>query len=78
MRMTEVKKIVVEHCPVDRLPEELRRGLESGQMVRVVVEAELEVPTPRPLREFFGCAKTGLGTPEEAVAAVRALRDEWN
>lgn len=78
MRMTELKKIVVEHFPVDRLPDELRRGLQSGQMVRVVVEAEVERPAPRPLRELFGCAKTGLKTPEEAVAAVRTLRDEWD
>jgi hypothetical protein len=76
--MTEQKKIITEHFPVDRLPEELRRGIESGRMVRVVVEAEVERPEPRPMREFFGCAKTGLETPEEAVAVVRAIRDEWD
>jgi hypothetical protein len=38
--MGEKKKIVVENDPVDRLPEELRRGLEIGRMVRVVASKQ--------------------------------------
>ena len=72
--MTEQKKIVTEHFPVDRLPEELRRGIESGRMVRVVVEAE--PPQKRSLRSFLGCGKGLYATPEEAVAEIRKLRDE--
>ena len=75
--MTEIKKIVTEHYPVDRLPEELRRGIESGQMVRVVVEAE-EEPTRVPLVDLIGSAKGLYASPEEAVAFIRALRDEWD
>ena len=75
--MTEIKKIVIEHFPVDRLPEELRRGIESGQMVRVVVEAEPPV-TVGSIMDLFGGAKGAYANPEEAVAFVRALRDEWD
>jgi hypothetical protein len=75
--MTEQKKIVTEHFPVDRLPEELRRGIESGRMVRVVVEAEVE-PTRVPLVDLIGSAKGLYASPEEAVAFIRALRDEWD
>ncbi len=75
--MTEMKKIVTEHFPVDRLPEELRRGIESGQMVRVVVEMEVE-PTARKrsLRSFLGSGKGAYPTPNDAVSSIRALRDE--
>jgi hypothetical protein len=75
--MTEQKKIVTEHFPVDRLPEELRRGIESGRMVRVVVEAEVE-PARIPLVDLIGSAKGLYASPEEAVAYIRALRDEWD
>ncbi len=74
--MTEQKKIITEHFPVDRLPEELRRGIESGKMVRVVVEAEVEGAKPPPLREFWGVGKGAYPTPADAVAEIRKLRDE--
>lgn len=75
--MGEIGKIVTEHYPVERLPEELRQGIEAGQHVRVTVEAE-EQGEPRPLHELMGCAKGLYATPEEAVAFIRQLRDEWN
>ncbi len=74
--MTEIKKIATEHFPVDKLPEELRRGIESGQMVRVVVEAEFAPPQKRSLRSFLGCGTGLYATPEEAIAEIRKLRDE--
>lgn len=75
--MGEGKKIVTEHFPVERLPEELRAGIEAGRAVRVTVEVE----EPRPRRtpqSFFGSAPGVYGSPEEAVAAIRKLRDEWD
>lgn len=74
--MGETKKIVVEHYPVERLPEELRRGLDSGKMVRVAVEGEAQSQLPRrSLRSFYGSGK-GCYTEEEAVNFIRGLRDE--
>ena len=78
--MGETKKIVIDHYPVDKLPDDLRRGLESGRMVRVTVESDAETETPparRKLTSFLGAAKGVYATPEEAVAAIRELRDEW-
>lgn len=78
--MGDVKKIVTNHYPVDKLPEDLRRGLESGQMVRVVVEdAGPKPPAPRPLSVLYGCAK-GLYEREgtDPVDYIRGLRDEWD
>lgn len=75
--MGETKKIVVEHYTVERLPEELRRGIETGEMVRVTVESEIGAEAaPRPsLRSCLGAGK-GCYTVEEAVSFIRQLRDE--
>ncbi|HKZ97281.1 MAG TPA: hypothetical protein VJ045_09895 [Hyphomicrobiaceae bacterium] len=75
--MGETKKIVTEHYPADKLPEELRRGIEAGEIVRVTVEREKRQPAPRPLHELRGCAKGLYKSPQEAVAFIRSLRDEW-
>ena len=76
--MGETGRIVVEHYPVDKLPDDLRQGLESGELVRITVEREFNPHnTDRSLTSFVGSAKGIYATPEEAVAAIRALRDEW-
>ena len=75
--MTELKQIVVEHFPVDRLPDELRQGIESGRMVRVVVEAE-ERPAIGNIVDLFGSARGAYSSPVEAVTSIRAMRDEWD
>ena len=77
--MGEEKKIVTEHYPVEKLPEELRRGIEGGEMVRVTVEAEGgATEAALPLHELMGAAKELYATPEEAMAFIRQLRDEWD
>lgn len=75
--MGETKKIVIEHFPVEKLPDELRRGIESGQMVRVTVESDVrdEASARQSLTSFFGAGK-GCYTEEEAVSFIRQLRDE--
>ncbi len=74
--MGEGKKIVTEHYPAEKLPEELRRGIMSGEMVRVTVEQPAPDAEPRrPLLSFLGAAK-GCYTEEEAVSYIRMLRDE--
>ena len=72
--MGETSKIIVEHVRVEELPAALRQGLESGILVRVTVEAEM-APRSRSLMTFMG-AGSGVYTEEEAVSAIRALRDE--
>ena len=75
--MGETKKIVIEHFPVEKLPDELRHGIGSGQMVRVTVESEVTTGTAsgRSLLSFLGAGK-GCYTEEEAVSYIRQLRDE--
>jgi hypothetical protein len=67
-------KIVVEHYPVERLPEELRRGLTTGETVRVTIEPEV-AKAAQDLLSLFG-AGAGVYSEAEAVSDIRALRDE--
>ncbi len=74
--MGDTDKIVTPHYPVEKLPDELRRGIESGRMVRVTVEPESQGDSPRrSLRSYFGAGK-GCYSEEEAVSFIRRLRDE--
>lgn len=77
--MNQTRKIVVEHYPVDRLPEELRLGLEDARDVTITIEApSAEAVEKRPpLASLLGKGRGVYQTPEQADAAVRALRDEW-
>jgi hypothetical protein len=74
--MGEQSKIVVEHYPVERLPEDLRRGLQVGGQVTVIVVPEtVPMPPRRSFTEFFG--KSGVAH-SDPVADIRKLRDEWD
>lgn len=73
--MGEHSKIVVEHFPVDRLPDELRQGLEPGMTARIVIEPDDVEPRRRKLSHLLGCGR-GVYTEEEAVSVIRKLRDE--
>lgn len=100
-----MNKIVREHYPVDRLPEDLREGLEPGATVRVVLEVDGDAEAARhqldAWSEYFWSQKPAerealsrealleqlrvlkAASParvslEQAVAEIRALRDEWD
>lgn len=78
-----MNKIVREHYPASKLPEELRTGLPSDASVKVTVEEEL--PEGRTSRAEFAkqleAVRRNLDrkvSVEEAVARIRELRDEWD
>ncbi len=87
-----MNKIVREHYPVEKLPEDLREGIE-GPYVRVTVVTEQDPATATSMNERIDAilrnpkpmtiaeARAHIGkrgtTTEEAVARIRALRDEW-
>ena len=73
--MGEHKKIVIEHYPVDKLPEELRRGLEAGAVVTITMESE---QGPRPKRSIVELFGKGGRVHTDPVADIRKLRDEWD
>ncbi len=83
-----MNKIVIEHYPVSRLPEDLRAGLETAGSVRVTVESEAAAdkrPRGPSIAELAAQLKAlsedptrVITTPEEAVRRIRELRDEWD
>jgi hypothetical protein len=80
--MGEQRRVVAEHYPVEKLPEELRAGLGEVRHVTVTIEAEPEdtarpAVARRPLLSYLGAGKGVYPTPEDAVSAIRKLRDEW-
>ena len=77
--MSEMTKIVLEHIPVEDLPQHLRAGLLDGQLVRVTVETESSGrPLPKSLRSFIGASTAPPLTTGEIVSQIRELRDEWD
>ena len=76
-----MNKIVRERYPVNRLPQELQDEVGEAEYVRLVIDID---PPPPPTRERLTrlleeARKNAVGiTTEEAVARVRALRDEWD
>ena len=89
--MDEREKIVREDYPVERLPEDLRAGLGDAERVTVTLEAD---DGSRPVsaderrrrwlkvKALIDKARAHPSfkpvTTEEAVARIRALRDEWD
>ena len=78
-----MNKIVREQFAVESLPEELRPYFKRGKPVTITVEQDA-APEPGPLTRFADLRApetrlTNAGvTSDEAVARIRALRDEWD
>ena len=81
LRDKPMNKIVLEHYPASKLPEELRESIAPDATMRVTVEEESHrAPLTREelLRSLREARRNAPGvTLEEAVARIRALRDEW-
>ncbi len=79
-----MNKIVRENYPASNLPEDLRGTLPPGVTVRVTVEMEADRPRKSfsQIKKEIDEARHRVGnwpqtSAEEAVARIRALRDEW-
>ncbi|GGD05524.1 hypothetical protein [Aureimonas glaciei] len=77
--MSEATKFIIDDFPAGELPASVRRNIDPTHRVRITVE---EIPEqadkePRYLR-YWGAASHLGTTTEEAVARIRALRDEWD
>jgi hypothetical protein len=72
-----VNRIVKEHYPAARLPDDLREGIDPGGTVTVTVVTE-KPSAGRSKRDLYGVAKSRATSVRDAVLRVRQLRDEWN
>ncbi|WP_414832237.1 hypothetical protein [Afifella sp. YEN Y35] len=80
--MDERKRHIVEDYPAERLPPELRGDIDPSHHARVIVE-DTGSRSSAPQRtgglyRLFGAAAEKNTSVEEAVARIRALRDEWD
>lgn len=89
-----MNRIVRDHYPASRLPEDLREGIPEGAEVSVTVEVRNvriypgfpPEPERKPMsaREHWTSVKAYQASPEfkpatdDPVQRIRALRDEWD
>lgn len=77
-----MNKIVLEHYPASKLPEELRGSIAPGASVTVTIEEEEAAASPdrEKLLALIRRAQRNAKpvSLEEAVQRVRELRDEWD
>lgn len=75
-----MNRIVREHYPVEKLPEDLREGLAADADVRVVVEVRASSETKKPfdLQRTFDSFQPSFNSPDEVADHIRSLREEWD
>jgi hypothetical protein len=74
-----MNKVVKEHYPASRLPEDLRTGVDPGATVTVTVEQEATLPTAVvTLEQIWSSRKPPFKTAEEIDGELRRQRDEWD
>jgi hypothetical protein len=75
-----MNKIIREHYPASKLPEDLREGVDPESIVTVTVTVEgLQRPERvMSLEEISAARRPPFRTAEEIAASIRQLRDEWD
>jgi hypothetical protein len=74
-----MNRIVREHYPASRLPEDLREGIDPAREVTVTVSVDDARPDQiMSLDEIFASGKPLYKDMAEIDEHVRSLREEWN
>ena len=75
-----MNKIIREHYPASKLPEDLREGVDPKSVVTVTVTVEtLQRPEHvMSLDEIFAARRPPFRSAEEIDADIRRQRDEWD
>jgi hypothetical protein len=77
-----MNKIVREHYPVERLPEDLQAELGLARTVTLVIEAEddpsRDAERKAAIAELIELRSKLKPSANDSVARVRELRDEWD
>lgn len=77
-----MNKIVREHYPAERLPDDLRDNIPAGADVRITIEVLPTKMSPEELLALLASYSLQSlqdgGRSTDAVAEVRSLRDEWD
>jgi hypothetical protein len=80
-----MNRIVRDYYPAERLPDDLQKLIDPSRPIRIVIEQEDDQKlrkSPEELMamiESYRATKANSGrSVEDAVAEIRALRDEWD
>jgi hypothetical protein len=73
-----MNKIVHEHYPASRLPEDLRPTSDPNARVTVTVEEEQRPEQVMSLEEIFSLQGFRRRSAAEIDADIRQMRDEWD
>ena len=75
-----MNKIVREHYPASKLPDDLREGIDLKRSVTVTIEEEAEGQPEQimSLEEIFAARRPPYRSADEIDADLRSLRDEWD
>jgi hypothetical protein len=73
-----MNRIVKEHYPASRLPEDLRAGVDPAATVTVTIVEEQMPATAMSLDEIWALRAPPFRTAEEIDNELRRQRDEWD
>jgi hypothetical protein len=74
-----MNRIIREHYPASKLPEDLRAGVDPSSTVTVtIVEEEKRPEKVMTLEEIFALRRPPFRTAEEIDEDLRHQRDEWD
>ena len=73
-----MNKVVREHYPASRLPEDLRGRIDADRTVTVTVVEEEPVEPAMTLEELFALRRPPFLSAAEIDDHIRQLRDEWD
>ena len=74
-----MNRIIREHYPASRLPEDLRAGVDPSSTVTVtIVEEDKRPEKVMSLEEIFALRRPPFRTAEEIDEDLRRQRDEWD
>jgi stress response protein YsnF len=74
-----MNRIVKEHYPASKLPEDLRTGVDPAATVTITIVEEVEISRKDvSLEEIFASRRPPFRSTQEIDEALRRQRDEWN
>jgi hypothetical protein len=74
-----MNRIVLEHYPASKLPDDLRAGVDPSSTVTVtIVEEEKKPEKVMTLDEIFALRRPPFRTADEIDEDLRRQRDEWD
>ena len=73
-----MNRVVREHYPASKLPEDLRTGVDPAATVTVTIVEEEKPEKIAILEEVFASRQPPFRSKEEIDADLRLQRDEWD